>query len=251
MIKEQAFDLCGHRALVTGAGRGLGEACAKTLAQAGSEVVLVARSLDQLEAVKQSIIDSGGNASAHAADLTDMDVIRNLEKLGAFTILVNNAGINRPEPFEEVSEENFEAVIDLNVKSAFFVAQSVVRGMIQAGRGGSVINMSSQMGHVGGRGRTVYCATKHAMEGFSKAMALDLAQHRIRVNTVCPTFIETAMMRPFMENREFMQDILNRIPLGHVGQPEDVAGAVLYLASDASRLVTGSSIKVDGGWTAV
>ena len=251
MSKEQAFDLSGHRALVTGAGRGLGEACAKNLAQAGSEVVLVARSLDQLEAVQQSIIDSGGNASVHTADLTDMDVIRNLEKLGAFTILVNNAGINRPEPFEEVSEENFEAVMDLNVKSAFFVAQSVVRGMIQAGRGGSVINMSSQMGHVGGRGRTVYCATKHAMEGFNKAMALDLAQHRIRVNTVCPTFIETAMTRPFMENREFMQDILNRIPLGHVGQPEDVAGAVLYLASDASRLVTGSSIKVDGGWTAV
>ncbi len=251
MSKEQAFDLSGHRALVTGAGRGLGEACAKTLAQAGSEVVLVARSLDQLEAVQQSIIDSGGNASVHAADLTDMDVIRNLEKLGAFTILVNNAGINRPEPFEEVSEENFETVMALNVKSAFFVAQSVVQGMIQAGRGGSVINMSSQMGHVGGRGRTVYCATKHSMEGFSKAMALDLAQHRIRVNTVCPTFIETAMTRPFMENREFMQDILNRIPLGHVGQPEDVAGAVLYLASDASRLVTGSSIKVDGGWTAV
>ena len=251
MSVQQGFDLSGHRALVTGAGRGLGEACAKTLAQAGSEVVLVARSLDQLEAVQQSIIDSGGNASVHAADLTDMDVIRNLEKLGAFTILVNNAGINRPEPFEEVSEENFETVMDLNVKSAFFVAQSVVRGMIQAGRGGSVINMSSQMGHVGGRGRTVYCATKHAMEGFSKAMALDLAQHRIRVNTVCPTFIETAMTRPFMENREFMQDILNRIPLGHVGQPEDVAGAVLYLASDASRLVTGSSIKVDGGWTAV
>ena len=250
MSKEQTFDLSGHRALVTGAGRGLGEACAKIMAQAGSEVVLVARSLDQLEAVQQSIIDSGGNASVHAADLTDMDVIRNLEKLGAFTILINNAGINRPEPFEEVSEENFEAVMDLNVKSAFFVAQAVVRGMIQAGRGGSVINMSSQMGHVGGRGRTVYCATKHAMEGFSKAMALDLAQHRIRVNTVCPTFIETAMTRPFMENREFMQDILNRIPLGHVGQPEDVAGAVLYLASDASRLVTGSSIKVDGGWTA-
>ena len=141
--------------------------------------------------------------------------------------------------------------MDLNVKSAFLIAQAVVRGMLQAGRGGSVINMSSQMGQVGGRGRTVYCATKHAMEGFSKAMALDLAQPRIRVNTVCPTFIETAMTRPFMENREFMQDILNRIPLGHVGQPEDVTGAVLYLASDASRLVTGSSIKVDGGWTAV
>ena len=126
-----------------------------------------------------------------------------------------------------------------------------IRDRIQAGRGGSIINMSSQMGHVGGRNRSVYCATKHAMEGFNKGMALDLAAHKIRVNTVCPTFIETALTKPFMENKEFMQDILNRIPLGHVGQPEDVAGAVLYLASDASRLVSGSSIKVDGGWTAV
>ena len=180
-----------------------------------------------------------------------MEEIRKLEELGPFTILVNNAGINRPQSFEDVKENDFDDVLDLNVKSAFFVAQSVARGMIQAGRGGSIINMSSQMGHVGGRNRSVYCATKHAMEGFSKGMALDLAAHKIRVNTVCPTFIETALTKPFMENKEFMQDILNRIPLGHVGQPEDVAGAVLYLASDASRLVSGSSIKVDGGWTAV
>ncbi|MEE1576135.1 MAG: SDR family NAD(P)-dependent oxidoreductase [Deltaproteobacteria bacterium] len=251
MNGESGLMLNGHRALITGAGRGLGEACAKTLSQAGSEVVLVARSRDQLETVRQTINDSGGNASVHVADLTKMDEIRRLEGLGAFTILVNNAGINRPEPFEQVNEKDFDDVMDLNVKSAFFVAQSVVKGMIQAGRGGSVIHMSSQMGHVGGKKRTVYCATKHAMEGFSKAMALDLAAHKIRVNTVCPTFIETAMTKPFMENKEFMQDILNRIPLGYVGQPEDVAGAVLYLASDASRLVTGSSIKVDGGWTAV
>ena len=246
-----SFQLNDHHALVTGAGRGLGEACALALAEAGAEITLVARSSDQLESVAKQIRDSGGQASVHPADLTKMEEIRKLEELGPFTILVNNAGINRPQSFEDVKENDFDDVLDLNVKSAFFVAQSVARGMIQAGRGGSIINMSSQMGHVGGRNRSVYCATKHAMEGFSKGMALDLATHKIRVNTVCPTFIETALTKPFMENQEFMQDILNRIPLGHVGQPEDVAGAVLYLASDASRLVSGSSIKVDGGWTAV
>ena len=246
-----SFQLNDHHALVTGAGRGLGEACALALAEAGAEITLVARSSDQLESVADKIRDSGGQASVHPAYQTKMEEIRKLEKFGPFTILVNNAGINRPQSFEDVKENDFDDVLDLNVKSAFFVAQSVARGMIQAGRGGSIINMSSQMGHVGGRNRSVYCATKHAMEGFSKGMALDLAAHKIRVNTVCPTFIETALTKPFMENKEFMQDILNRIPLGHVGQPEDVAGAVLYLASDASRLVSGSSIKVDGGWTAV
>ena len=141
--------------------------------------------------------------------------------------------------------------MNLNVKSAFFVAQIIVNGMIKLGKGGSVINISSQMGHVGGRNRSVYCATKHAVEGFSKCMAVDLADHEIRVNTVCPTFTETSMTRKFLDNKEFMKDILNRIPLNRVGQPEDVAGAVLFLASDFSKLVTGSSIKVDGGWTAV
>ncbi len=246
-----SFQLHDHHALVTGAGRGLGEACALALSEAGAEITLVARSSDQLESVAKQIRDSGGQASVHSADLTKMEEIRKLEDLGPFNILVNNAGINRPQSFEDVKENDFDDVLDLNVKSAFFVAQSVARRMIQAGRGGSIINMSSQMGHVGGRNRSVYCATKHAMEGFSKGMALDLAAHKIRVNTVCPTFIETALTKPFMENKEFMQDILSRIPLGHVGQPEDVAGAVLYLASDASRLVSGSSIKVDGGWTAV
>ena len=147
-----------------------------------------------------------------------MEEIHKLEDLGPFNILVNNAGINRPQSFEHVKENDFDDVLDLNVKSAFFVAQSVARGMIQAGRGGSIINMSSQMGHVGGRNRSVYCATKHAMEGFSKGMALDLAAYKIRVNTVCPTFIETALTKPFMENKEFMQDILNRIPLAAAAQ---------------------------------
>ena len=251
MKAPAGYDLSGMRALVTGAGRGLGEACAKTLADAGAELVLTSRTRKQLEVVKKQIVESGGKASVHLADISSMEAVQNLKDLGPFHILVNNAGTNVPEDFCEVSEESFDTVMELNVKSAFFVAQVVANGMVESKIGGSIINMSSQMGIVGGRNRTVYCASKHAMEGFSKSMALDLAKHGIRVNTVCPTFIETELTRPFLENYEFMKEVLNRIPLGHVGQPEDVAGAVLYLASNASRMVTGSSIKVDGGWTAV
>ena len=251
MKAPAGYDLSGMRALVTGAGRGLGEACAKTLADAGAELVLTSRTKKQLEVVKDQIIESGGKASVHLADISSMETVQNLKDLGPFHILVNNAGTNVPEQFYEVSEDSFDTVMELNVKSAFFVAQVVAKGMVESKIGGSIINMSSQMGIVGGRNRTVYCASKHAMEGFSKSMALDLAKHGIRVNTVCPTFIETEMTRSFLENDEFMKEVLNRIPLGYVGQPEDVAGAVLYLASNASRMVTGSSIKVDGGWTAV
>ena len=251
MKAPAGYDLSGMRALVTGAGRGLGEACAKTLADAGAELVLTSRTKKQLEVVKDQIIESGGKASVHLADFSSMEAVQNLKDLGPFHILVNNAGTNVPEQFYEVSEDSFDTVMELNVKSAFFVAQVVAKGMVESKIGGSIINMSSQMGIVGGRNRTVYCASKHAMEGFSKSMALDLAKHGIRVNTVCPTFIETELTRPFLENDEFMKEVLNRIPLGYVGQPEDVAGAVLYLASNASRMVTGSSIKVDGGWTAV
>ena len=251
MKAPAGYDLSGMRALVTGAGRGLGEACAKTLADAGAELVLTSRTKKQLEVVKDQIIESGGKASVHLADFSSMEAVQNLKDLGPFHILVNNAGTNVPEQFCEVSEDSFDTVMELNVKSAFFVAQVVAKGMVESKIGGSIINMSSQMGIVGGCNRTVYCASKHAMEGFSKSMALDLAKHGIRVNTVCPTFIETELTRPFLENDEFMKEVLNRIPLGHVGQPEDVAGAVLYLASNASRMVTGSSIKVDGGWTAV
>ena len=251
MKAPAGYDLSGMRALVTGAGRGLGEACAKTLADAGAELVLTSRTKKQLEVVKDQIIESGGKASVHVIDISSMESVQNLKDIGPFHILVNNAGANVPQQFCEVNEESFDKVMELNVKSAFFVAQVVANGMVESKIGGSIINMSSQMGIVGGRNRTVYCASKHAMEGFSKSMALDLAKHGIRVNTVCPTFIETEMTRSFLENEEFMKEVLNRIPLGYVGQPEDVAGAVLYLASNASRMVTGSSIKVDGGWTAV
>ena len=251
MTATKSYDLRGQRALVTGAGRGIGEACAKTLAAVGAEVVLTARTEKQLEQVRDGIIKSGGKASVHAADIYSMEAVNNLKKLGAFNILVNNAGNNIPEHFCEVTEERFDKIMGLNVKSAFFVAQVVAKGMVESGIRGSIIHISSQMGIVGGQNRTVYCASKHAMEGFSKSMALDLAENGIRVNTVCPTYIETDLTRPFLEEKEFKEYILSRIPLGHVGQSDDVANAVLFLASDMSKMITGSSIKVDGGWTAV
>tara|TARA_Y100001970_G_C14250159_1_gene871236 strand:+ start:3340 stop:4095 length:756 start_codon:yes stop_codon:yes gene_type:complete len=245
-----SYDLSGSKALVTGASKGIGEACAKALADAGAELLLVSRTKKALEEVKSKIDDSGGKSSIFVADISSMESIKKLRTLGPFNILVNNAGSNIPEHFCEVSEKNFDNIMTLNVKSNFFVAQVVAKAMIESDVKGSIINISSQMGITGGKNRSVYCCSKHAMEGFSKSMALDLAHYGIRVNTVCPTYIETDMTRPFFKNKDFKNFILNRMPLGKVGKPEDVAGAVLYLASESSKMVTGSSIKVDGGWTA-
>ena len=251
MTAAKKYDLSGQLALITGAGRGIGEACARSLASAGANVVLTARSAKQLEHVRNEIISSGGKASIHVADLLKMESVQKLKKLGPFNILVNNAGNNIPEHFCDVKEENFDKVMMLNVKSAFFVAQVVAQGMVESDIKGSIIHISSQMGLVGGKKRTVYCSSKHALEGLSKSMALDLAENGIRVNTVCPTFVETELTKPFMAEREFKDYVLSRIPLGHVGQTEDVADAVLFLASDMSKMVTGSAVKVDGGWTAI
>ena len=251
MTAAKKYDLSGQLALVTGAGRGIGKACARALASAGADVVLTARSLKQLENVQNEITSSGGKASIHVADLLKMESLQELKKFGPFNILVNNAGNNIPEHFCDVTEENFDKVMMLNVKSAFFVAQAIAHGMVKSGIRGSIINISSQMGIVGGQKRPGYCASKHAIEGFSKSMAHDLAENGIRVNTVCPTFVETDLTRPFMAEKEFKDYVLSRIPLGHLGQTEDVADAVLFLASDMSKMVTGSAIKVDGGWTAI
>jgi NAD(P)-dependent dehydrogenase (short-subunit alcohol dehydrogenase family) len=246
-----SFRLDGKRALVTGAGRGLGHGFAVALAEAGAQVTLAARSSDEIEAAAAALRARGHAADALALDVTDIEAVRAaLAARPAFHILVNNAGTNRPGPFVDTKVEDFDYVFNINVRAAYFVAQAVARRLVEAGEGGSIVNVSSQMGHVGGPRRTVYCATKHAMEGFTKAMAIELAPHGIRVNTLAPTFIETPMTKPFFENQEFRADTLKRIKLGRLGQVPDLMGAVVFLASDAAALMTGTSLVIDGGWTA-
>jgi NAD(P)-dependent dehydrogenase (short-subunit alcohol dehydrogenase family) len=246
-----SFRLDGKRALVTGAGRGLGHGFAVALAEAGAQVTLAARSSDEIEAAAEALRARGHAADALVLDVTDIEAVRAaLAAKPAFHILVNNAGTNRPGPFVDTKVEDFDYVFNINVRAAYFVAQAVARRLVEAGEGGSIVNVSSQMGHVGGPRRTVYCATKHAMEGFTKAMAIELAPHGIRVNTLAPTFIETPMTKPFFENQEFRADTLKRIKLGRLGQVPDLMGAVVFLASDAAALMTGTSLVIDGGWTA-
>src|SRR6185437_4808009 len=246
-----SFRLEGRRALVTGAGRGIGHAASIALAEAGAHVTLCARTGSEVEEAAAAIRSQGFRADALALDVTDVNAFRAaIDAQEPYGIFVNNAGTNRPNTFLDVPTEDFDAVMNLNVRAAYFAAQSVARRMVESSGRGSIINMSSQMGHVGGPNRTLYCASKWAMEGFSKAMALDLAPHGIRVNTLCPTFIETPMTRPFFENAAFKEDTLKRIKLGRLGQLEDLTGAIVFLASDASALMTGTSLVVDGGWTA-
>lgn len=246
-----SFRLDGKRALVTGAGRGIGLAASAGLAAAGAHVTLVARTATEIEEAAAAIRVAGGAAEAVALDVTDLDaVVAALGGRPPFDVFLNNAGRNRPVTFTEVSVADFDAIMGLNVRAAFFVAQTVARGMVAAGRGGSIINLSSQLGLVGKAGRSVYCTSKFAIEGMTKAMALDLAPHGIRVNSLCPTFIETPLTKPFLADAAFRADVLSRIKLGRLGQVEDLMGAILFLASDASALMTGSALVVDGGWTA-
>jgi NAD(P)-dependent dehydrogenase (short-subunit alcohol dehydrogenase family) len=249
------FRLDGRAALVTGAGRGIGRACAIALAQAGAEVWLLARTRGDIDAVAAEISKSGGRAEAIRCDVTDSQAVKTvIARLQALDILVNNAGGNIPEPFVEVSEEHLDRLLGLNVRSAFLVAQAAAKRMLEnpdrKNRGGAIIHMSSQMGHVGAVNRSVYCLTKHALEGLTKAMALELAPHGIRVVSIAPTFVETPMTRPMLANPEFGQWVKSRIPAGRVGQPEEVAAAVVFAASPAASLMTGTSLMVDAGWTA-
>ena len=249
--RTPSFRLDGRRALVTGASRGLGRACAAALADAGARVVLAARGRAALEQVAAEIAAAGGAAETLALDIADVErAAEALAALGPVDILVNNAGGNRPAPLLDVTVDDFDAVMGINVRGAYFCAQAVAREMVAAGQGGVIINMSSQMGHVGGPRRTVYCATKHAVEGMTKAMAMDLAPHGIRVNALAPTFISTPMTRPFLDDPVFREDTMSRIALGRLGELPDVMGAVLFLASDAASLITGTSLLIDGGWTA-
>ncbi|MBI0535798.1 SDR family oxidoreductase [Roseomonas sp. KE2513] len=246
-----SFRLDGRRALVTGAGRGIGLAAAAALAGAGAHVTLLSRTGHEIEAAAAEIRTGGGAAEAMVLDVLDVAAAQAaIAAAEPFDILVNNAGTNRPKPFTEVLVEDFDAIMDLNLRAAFFAAQAVARRLIAAGRRGSIINMSSQMGHVGGANRTVYCASKAAMEGMTKAMAVDLGTHGIRVNTICPTYIETPLTRPYFEDAAFRASVLSKIKLGRLGQVEDLMGAIVFLAGDGAALMTGSAILVDGGWTA-
>ncbi len=246
-----SFRLDGRRALITGGSKGLGLAAAAALAAAGAHVTLVARSAPELSEAVAAIIAAGGQAAALALDVNETATVEKaIANADPFDILVNNAGTNRPRTFLDVTPDDYDVIMGLNVRAAFFVAQAVAKAMAAARRGGSIIHISSQMGHVGGANRSVYCASKAALEGLTKAMAIDLAPHRIRVNTIGPTFIETPLTRPFFENAEFKASVLQKIKLGRLGKVEDIMGAVLFLASDASALMTGTAMVIDGGWTA-
>jgi NAD(P)-dependent dehydrogenase (short-subunit alcohol dehydrogenase family) len=214
-------------------------------------VTLAARTQAEVEAAAAAIRARGQQAQALVLDVTDLGAVQAaVATAEPFDILVNNAGTNRPKLLLDVTVEDFDAIMGLNVRAAYFVAQAVARRLVEAKRPASIINVSSQMGHVGAARRSVYCASKHAMEGFTKAMAIELAPHGIRVNSLGPTFLETPLTRPFFENAAFKAEVLGRIKLGRLGQLADITGAILFLASDASALMTGSALLVDGGWTA-
>ncbi len=248
--KPPSFRLDGKRALVTGAGRGIGLAAAAALADAGAHVVLAARTSSEIEEAAAAIRGRGGSAEAVPLDVTDLAAVRGVIAAQApFHVLFNNAGANRPQPFIDFKVEDFDFLMQLNVRAAFFVAQAVAKRMVETGTKGSLIHTTSQMAFTTGPGRTVYCASKAAIESLSRGMAAELAPHGIRSNTLAPTFIETPMSRPFLAQKATADMVKAKIKLGRVGQVEDLTGAIVYLASDASSLMTGTHMLIDGGWT--
>lgn len=249
--RTPSFRLDGKRAFVAGASSGIGEAAAVALAEAGAEVTLVARRADELERLADEMRAEGWTASPLPLDVTDLAVTEaSISDHGPFDVLVNSAGLARHAPALETTEEDYDAATNLNVKAAYFLTRNIAKGLAAAGRPGSLINISSQMAHVGGIDRAVYCATKHAVEGFTKSMAIEWGPKQIRVNTICPTFIRTPLGAQTLAIPERRRWIEEKIKLGRVGEVEDIMGAIVYLASDASSLVTGSSLLIDGGWTA-
>ena len=249
--RTPSFRLEGRTALVTGATSGLGLGAAVALAEAGAEVTLLARNVDKLATTERLFQREGWPVQTVACDMSDLGALSHFwDGVAGFDIVVNSAGMARHGPALDTRTEDYDAVMNLNVRSSFFLAQAAAEKMIVRGRGGSIIFISSQMAHTGGIDRAVYCGSKHALEGFQKAMAVEWGQHGIRVNSICPTFIRTPLTQATFDNPERKAWMTEKIKLGRVGEVTDIMGAVVFLASAASALMTGTSLLIDGGWTA-
>ncbi|MEM6340408.1 MAG: SDR family oxidoreductase [Pseudomonadota bacterium] len=247
--RSPGFDLSGKRALVTGASSGIGLGCAAALSEAGAHVVCAARRREALDEAVATMAEQGFSGEAATLDQTNLDDIRDVMQ-DPFDIVLNSAGLARHSKALETKAEDFDAVMNINLRSAYFLSTEAARGMMASGKGGSIIHISSQMGHVGGIERAVYCASKHGVEGMIKAMAIEWGKDRIRINTICPTFIRTALTASTFDDPDKHAWIMEKIKLDRVGEIEDIMGAAVFLASDASAMITGTSLKVDGGWTA-
>ena len=251
----QKSEVKGKTALVTGAGKGIGKASAIALAEAGADLVILSRTLTDLNKVKKQVNKLKKKCTVFECDVSNFEEVKSVFKqINSLDILVNNAGTNRPEHFTKIKKEDMDYVVDLNIKAAFYVAQMATKVMLKSKNrksiGGSIINISSQLGKVGAPNRSIYNMTKFGIEGLTRGIALDLAKNNIRVNTVCPTFVETPMVKKFFKDKKFKTEMINNIPLGRLATESDIATAIVYLASNASSMITGSSLMIDGGWTA-
>ena len=252
-LKLPSFRLDGKVALVTGAGTGIGAAIAIGLAEAGADVLLVGRTQSSLEQTAEAVSKRGGRSRVIVCDVTQSEAVRKIiSALPRLDVLINNAGTNFPEPFVDVSDEHLDTMLDLNVRAAFVVAQAAARKMLEDSSrdDAAIINLSSQMGHVGSPNRTVYCMTKHALEGLTKAMAVELAPQKIRVNSIGPTFTDTPLVRRIVDTPEKRDFVMSKIPMGKLARLEDIMAAAVFLASPAAAMITGTHLIVDGGWTA-
>jgi NAD(P)-dependent dehydrogenase (short-subunit alcohol dehydrogenase family) len=249
--KTPSFRLDGRRALVAGESRGIGLGCSVALAEAGAHVIVAARGKAELDEAVAALKAAGHSAEALVLDIADLPALGlAFAPIGRLDVFVNSAGTARHSQAFDTQPDDYDAVMNVNVRAAYFASVAAAKAMLAGGRGGSIINISSQMGHVGGNDRGVYAASKHALEGMTKSMAIEWGSHNIRINTICPTFIRTALSAVTFDNPERKAWIMSKIKLTRTGDVEDIMGAVTFLASDASSLITGTSLLIDGGWTA-